>query len=169
MVLHVLLPSEGLRTILTAGIRTEWALFNGVHSAREEERDMDLPERSLAGVRSKVVVQMLLAGERLLAHGAAERLVCRVSLHVPLEARVVGEHIVADIASEHFVAVVRLAVVRELHGGGERLPAHLANERLALVVVATMDNELILERENFAANVASVHGRRRHRRLVVVH
>lgn len=115
---------------------------------------------------AEVIVQVLLARERLQADAARERLVGGVALHVPLQAGLVGEHMIADGAREHaaaaVVGMVRLAVRGQLLRAGERLAAHLADERLALVVVAPVHDQLVFVREHFAAHLARV--RRRHQR-----
>lgn len=120
-------------------------------------------------MRSKMIIEMLFASKRLLAHRAPERFVGGMTFHVALQAGIVGKHIVANVAREHFIAIVRFAVMRQFHRTGERLAAHLTNERLAFVVIASMHDELVFEGEHFAADVACMHRRRWHGRLIVGH
>lgn len=116
-----------------------------------------------------MIIEMLLACERLLAHRTPERFVCGMTFHVALQAGIVGKHIVANVAREHFIAVMGFAVMRQFHRTGERLSAHLTYERLPFVVIASMYDKLILEREHFAADIACMHGRRWHCGLIIGH
>lgn len=115
-----------------------------------------------------MIIQMLFARKRFLAHRAAERLIGRMAFHVALQTGIVRKHIVAHVAHKHLDTVMDLTVRGQIQRGGERLTAHLAHKLLAFVVIAPMHDVLILERKHFAANVARVHSRRRHGRRVAV-
>lgn len=85
----------------------------------------DLPIWCLAGMASRVIIQMFLAREALAANRAIVRLVGGVSLHVTLQRGRVREHVKADSAGEHGPTQVALAVTRQVVRVRERFAAYL--------------------------------------------